>query len=112
MGYINLNSKGLYKQLVWAVNHLSVGYYNWREGRILELNFSDGVRARLAPDMNAGSVALQYFFAQIYASQEWLAVARHREWFPGAVRAYVRQPLAARPGCRAALPARSDPAAR
>lgn len=82
LGYIDMGAKGLYKQLVWAVNHLSVGYYNWREGRILELAFEDGTRTRLAPDMNAGSVALQYYFSQIYPSQDWLAALDLEQGFP------------------------------
>lgn len=72
MGLVDLNQKGLYHQLVWAVNQLSIGYYSWREGRLTELSFSDGLKARLAPDLNAGSVALQYFFAQLYDGQQWV----------------------------------------
>ena len=36
-------AKGLYNQLVWAVNQLSIGYYAYREGRLTEIRFSDGV---------------------------------------------------------------------
>lgn len=82
MGYVDLNSKGLYKQLVWAVNHLSVGYYYWREGRLLDLRFPDGISARLAPDQNAGSVALQYYFAKTYDSQRWVAALNLETGFP------------------------------
>jgi len=39
---------------------------------LTEIRFSDGVKARLAPDMNAGTAALQYYFAQLYTSQLWL----------------------------------------
>jgi murein DD-endopeptidase MepM/ murein hydrolase activator NlpD len=72
MGYIDMGNKGLYNQLVWAVNQLSIGYYAYREGRLTEIRFPDGATARLAPDLNAGSAALQYFFAQIYQGQQWL----------------------------------------
>lgn len=82
MGFVDLNHKGLYQQLVWVVNHLSVGYYNWREGRLIDLRFTDGVSARLAPDLNAGSVALQYYFAQIYDSQGWLQAMDQESGFP------------------------------
>lgn len=82
LGLVDPNKKGLYRQLVWAVNHLSVGYYSWREGRLLELRFSDGISARLAPDLNAGSVALQYYFSQIYDSQSWLAALDLQSGFP------------------------------
>ncbi|MEW6717430.1 MAG: hypothetical protein AB1345_08005 [Chloroflexota bacterium] len=72
LGYINLNQKDLYHQLAWAVNQLSIGYYGWREGLLTELRFSDGAIARLAPELNAGTVALQYFFAQIRSGAEWI----------------------------------------
>jgi LysM repeat protein len=73
---------GLYKQLAWAVNQLSIGYYGWREGRLTEINFKDGVTARLAPDLNAGTAALQYYFAQLYDSQEWVAALDPDNGFP------------------------------
>jgi murein DD-endopeptidase MepM/ murein hydrolase activator NlpD len=72
LGLVDLNQKGLYHQVVWAVNQLSIGYYAWREGRLTTIEFSDGVNARLAPDLNAGTVALQYYFAQLYQGQKWL----------------------------------------
>ncbi len=72
MGKIDLTQKGLLRQLKWTVNQLSTGYYGWREGRLNELNFSDGVTAYLAPDLNAGTAALLYYFAQVYDSQQWL----------------------------------------
>ena len=82
MGYIDLAEKGLYRQLVWAVNHLSVGFYSWREGRLTDLNFSDGVTVRLAPDLNAGSVALQYYFSQFYDGEHWLGAVDPQNGFP------------------------------
>ena len=82
MGRIDLAEKGLYKQLVWAVNHLSVGFYSWREGRLTDLTFSDGVTVRLAPDLNAGSVALQYYFSQLYDGEHWLQVVDPENGFP------------------------------
>ncbi len=82
MGLIDLNQKTLYHQLVWAVNHLSVGYYSWREGRLIDLRFSDGITARLAPDLNAGSVALQYYFSKFYDSQRWVQALDLESGFP------------------------------
>lgn len=61
----------LYNQLVWTLNQLSIGYYAYREGRLTEINFKDGSSARLAPDLNAGTAALQYYFAQFFDKQEW-----------------------------------------
>lgn len=71
MGMIDMSRGGLYNQLMWAVSQISVGYYYWREGLLTEITFPDGVKARLAPDLNAGTVALLYYFAKVYDVQTW-----------------------------------------
>lgn len=82
LGEEDPREKGLYKQLAWALNQLSEGYYGWREGRLAEIRFSDGVTARLAPDLNAGTAALQYYFAQHYDSQGWVQALDEATGFP------------------------------
>ena len=82
MGYFNLAEQGLYNQLVWAVNQLSVGYYAYREGRLTDIQFRDGSSVRLAPDLNAGTAALQYYFAQLYQGQRWLEALDVTSGFP------------------------------
>jgi len=72
LGKVDLSLKGLYSQLVWAVNQLSIGYYGWREGWVTDIQFSDGVSARLAPDLNSGTVAIQYYISQINDTPGWL----------------------------------------
>jgi murein DD-endopeptidase MepM/ murein hydrolase activator NlpD len=72
LGRVELSMKGLFSQLAWAVNQLSIGYYGWREGWLTEIQFSDGVSARLAPDLNNGTVAIQYYLAQVYTTPSWL----------------------------------------
>jgi murein DD-endopeptidase MepM/ murein hydrolase activator NlpD len=74
--------RGLYNQLVWTVNQLAIGYYAYREGRLTEIRFSDGARTRLAPDLNAGTAALQYYFAQLYDSTRWLEALDVETGFP------------------------------
>lgn len=71
LGYIDLERRDLYKQLTWAARQLTLGYYGWRSGRMVELTFSDGSRQRIAPSLNAGSAALQYLFAQLYEAPRW-----------------------------------------
>jgi hypothetical protein len=39
MGHVDLEQKGLQKQLTWAVNQLSSGYYRWRAGAMVEIEF-------------------------------------------------------------------------
>lgn len=71
MGHIELRERGLRSQLVWAVNQLSIGYYGWRAGSLTTLEFKDGSRLRLAPDLNAGSVAIQYLFSKTMTRAQW-----------------------------------------
>jgi murein DD-endopeptidase MepM/ murein hydrolase activator NlpD len=82
LGHVEDQTKGLYSQIIWAVQQLSIGYYGWREGSLTELNFSDGKQLRIAPDLNAGRVALQYLFSQLYDYEEWLIVLDKEEGFP------------------------------
>lgn len=102
MGKIDLQKKGLYSQLAWAVNHISTGYYGWREGLITEIQFLDGVTARLAPDQNAGTIALQYYLAQFYDTQQWILAMDQKDGLPALyermygnpwLRAQVTEPL-------------------
>lgn len=78
MGYINYDDAGLVRQLRYAVNQLSIGYYGWREARLTEIMLQDSqstsrsVTARIEPRLNAGTVALQYFFSKIKNSEEWI----------------------------------------
>ncbi len=72
MGFVNRSEEGLYRQIVWTVNQLSVGYYGWREGRLNEISFVDGTTLHLAPDLNAGTAALQYLFAKLYNLEDWV----------------------------------------
>ncbi len=87
MGVFLPMEKYLYNQLVWVVNQISIGYYDYREGRLTEIQFKDGVRARLAPDLNAGTAALQYYFASRLTSQEWAEALNPQTGFPAL---YVR----------------------
>lgn len=66
--------KGLYYQLSWAVQQLNIGYYGWREGTVTELTFPNGDTMRLAPDLNAGTVALLYLFSRLYNQPEWAGI--------------------------------------
>jgi murein DD-endopeptidase MepM/ murein hydrolase activator NlpD len=57
-------SYGLYHQLVWVAEQLSNGYYGWRSGELTQLELPGGETLRLAPMLNAGTVALMVYMAQ------------------------------------------------
>jgi LasA protease len=73
MGRIDPGDAGLYHQLVWAANELGNGYYGWRSGTLTEVRMKDGIKIRLAPELNAGTVALQWYFSLRDATQVWAA---------------------------------------
>ncbi len=66
-GATNLN----YLQLVWAANTLNNGYYGWRSGKLTEFEAPDGTIIRPDPWLNAGTVALQYFFSRTESSDDY-----------------------------------------
>src|SRR5215216_6430285 len=74
LGYENFRNKGMFLQLAWGVNQLSRGYYGWRMGTITELNFSNGTKLKLDSTLNAGTVALMYFFSRQHSLNEWLRI--------------------------------------
>jgi len=82
LGYQNERYKNLFLQSTWAVQELSIGYYGWRSGTLTDLTFPDGTRIRIAPDLNAGSVAIQYFFSRSLNPPEWAQAIDPRVGFP------------------------------
>lgn len=72
-GYINVDHQKLYSQINWASTEIMIGYYGWRAGTITDLEFANGTTLRLAPELNAGTVGLMYYFAQIYTFEQWNA---------------------------------------
>lgn len=71
MGFESKKYKGLFMQLVWTINQVYEGYYGWRTGTLTEITFPDGETLRLHPELNAGTVALQYFFSRQHNRAEW-----------------------------------------
>ncbi len=63
--------QGLFRQLTWLANELGDGYYGWRAGSLTELVLEDGSILRLSPELNAGSVALQYYFSRFLPGRQW-----------------------------------------
>jgi LysM repeat protein len=72
IGMKHPQQRGLYHQVTWAAAQLSIGYYGWKDGSLTELTFPDGSKYRIAPDLNAGTVAIQYLFSKLYNYDDWL----------------------------------------
>ena len=62
---------GLYRQLVWAANELNAGYYLWRANAVTEWTLVDGSLLPVNPNINAGTAALQNYFAKLYTRDVW-----------------------------------------
>ena len=71
MGKVDSFRTGLYLQLTWAANTLNRGYYLWRVNGLSGWSFSDGKYATPDPSLNAGTAAVQNFFADIDDSKKW-----------------------------------------
>jgi LasA protease len=82
MGYIENNHKTLYTQLNWVAEKLSVGYYYWREGLLTGLIFTDGSKIRLAPPLNAGTVAVQFYLSTLMDQGQWNTALYTPDGFP------------------------------
>jgi len=71
LGHEAPNARGLYRQLTWLANELGTGYFGWRAGTLTELVFPDSSIVRLAPDLNAGTIGLQYYFSLRSSGRNW-----------------------------------------
>jgi LasA protease len=71
----------LYQPMRLVIQDLLTGYYGWRAGKLDELVFPDGSRLRIAPDLNAGTVALQYFFSRHLNQADWQQVIEPESGF-------------------------------
>lgn len=92
MEFPDLQGRGLYRQMGWVVNQLSLGYYGWRRGLLTDLVLRDGSQVELPPNLNAGSAALAYLFSRLYSQEGWTRAvdpergfaAHYRGMFPDA----------------------------
>ena len=82
MGYINEFEKGVFRQMTWATNQLYTGYYGWRSGSLHEYRFPDGNTLPIAPDLNAGTVAVQYLLTKLHNQQDWQQIIDPNIGFP------------------------------
>jgi hypothetical protein len=73
---------GLYQEIHITATQLNVAYYGWRQGTFLQIRYRREMPARLNPTLNAGSVALQHFFAMLYQEGDWLEILYATGGFP------------------------------
>jgi hypothetical protein len=72
LGHAEPGREGLLRQLGWAANQLNAGYYAWREYRLGTLSLPDNSVMAIAPGINAGTAAVQYFFTRHTSGDDFL----------------------------------------
>ncbi len=81
-GFYIPGRSGLYEELQIIATQLNVGYYGWRQGSRLTVKFSDQKIARLNPNINPGTAALQHLMAMFYRQEDWQSVLYAPAGFP------------------------------
>lgn len=71
IGFYAGDYKGLYKEITLVARQLTIAYYGWRSGKVLEVNYPDRSSRRIYPAVNAGTAAVQYLFAVLYNPIDW-----------------------------------------
>ncbi len=66
-----IDRAGLYAQLSWLADRLNQGYYGWKYRGEIVLELLDGSRLYYPPNLNAGTIAVQYALAQMPRATEW-----------------------------------------
>jgi len=91
LGYHNYQYQGLYMQVVWAANLLNNGYYEWRNGQLLEFEHLDGRIERVDPWQNAATAAVQYYFSRLLDGDSY-AIAISQDGLSQAYKALFGDP--------------------
>jgi LasA protease len=71
IGYNATGAAGLYHELMITARLLAQGFYGWRDGSRLAINFKNGSQGRLSPGLNPGSAALMGLVAALHERQNW-----------------------------------------
>src|SRR5258708_16867334 len=81
MGLKQPNQQGLFKQLNWTANQLNAGYYGFKYQGMTSLKFTDNSRLAFAPELNPGSVAVQFFLSQTDDRSVWMDEVKQSGFF-------------------------------
>lgn len=70
-GLYNAGRTGLYRQTLDAANAINAGYYGWKYRGLTTITFDDGRTVTMAPDLNPGTAAVQYFLSRFNTLEQW-----------------------------------------
>lgn len=71
IGYVDNFYVGFYRQIVWAANTLSGGYYNWKAGNVANWTLADESTVVPQPGINPGTAGVQAMFAKLDDNATW-----------------------------------------
>jgi LasA protease len=71
LGRNDYRRAGFYLQLAWAADILNKSYYEYRAGKLLAFDLLDRRMWRPDPWQNAGTVALQHYFARLLDGDDY-----------------------------------------
>jgi len=71
LGYKAKGYEGLFRQLTWAASTLNYGYYGWKYRGLRLFTLIDGTRLATAPEINAGTAAVQYLLSRTGDRATW-----------------------------------------
>ena len=99
LGWHDPQRQGLWSQLNWAANELNRGYYLWKVNAVGAFVLADGNVVRANATVNAGTAAVQHFFALLDDLETWQrdvspegVVTVYQKWF-GYPFDYALEPL-------------------
>ncbi|MGB4595762.1 MAG: hypothetical protein WBI14_07625 [Anaerolineaceae bacterium] len=71
LGFVLEGRLGLHKQLVYGAGWIATGYYGWREGTVVAVQFQNFTQLRMSANLNCGTAGLMYYFGQKYLFDDW-----------------------------------------
>jgi len=71
MGLVKEGRDGLLRQMLDAADALNYGYYGWKYRGATAVSFVDGPRLLYSPELNAGTVGVQYMLSLGTPVNEW-----------------------------------------
>lgn len=71
VGFFVDSYQGLWKEMTLTARQLTLGYYGWRDGTLEVLEFIGGQPVRISPQLNAGTVAVQYLYSKLLERSAW-----------------------------------------
>jgi murein DD-endopeptidase MepM/ murein hydrolase activator NlpD len=93
MGKVETDWDGLFIQLSWAANQVNRGYYGWEAGWLRNLELNDGTLVQLAPELNAGTAAVQSYLAIHNNLSAWEAQVSWEGGFGEVYRTFFGNPF-------------------